>query len=90
MATTTCTCVDLATRKETLLTPHSGPGTFYGELAPDARTIYLVSNKERDLLAFARIRIGVDGSVGPIDVIAERADAEIERFPSTSRARSPP
>jgi dipeptidyl aminopeptidase/acylaminoacyl peptidase len=72
--------VDFATRKETLLTPHSGPGTFYGELAPDARTIYLVSNKGRDRLAFARIRIGGDGSAGPIDVIAERADAEIDAF----------
>src|SRR5262245_37715759 len=29
---------DLASRKETLLTPHQGPGNFEGRLSPDGRT----------------------------------------------------
>lgn len=72
--------VDLGTGAETLLTPHQGPGTFSGELAPDGRTVYLVSNKDRDLLAFARVRLGSDGSAGPIEVLAERPDAEADGF----------
>ncbi|MGE0461778.1 MAG: prolyl oligopeptidase family serine peptidase [Vicinamibacterales bacterium] len=72
--------VHLESRKETLLTPHTGPGTFAGELSPDGRTVYLVSNKDRDLLAFARIELAADGSPGPIEVIAERPDAEVGNF----------
>ena len=72
--------VSFDTRKEILLTPHTGPGTFSGELAPDAKTVYLVSNKDRDLLAFARIRVGADGSAGPIEVVASRPDAEADAF----------
>jgi dipeptidyl aminopeptidase/acylaminoacyl peptidase len=72
--------VDLKSRKETLLTPHTGPGEFSGELAPDGKVAYLVSNKDRDLLAFARVKLGADGSAGPIEVIAERPDAEVDGF----------
>ena len=72
--------VDLKTRKETLLTPHTGPGSFEGELSPDGRTVYLLSNNDRDLLAFARVRIGADGGAGPIETIAERPDAEADGF----------
>jgi dipeptidyl aminopeptidase/acylaminoacyl peptidase len=72
--------VNLRAQQETLLTPHTGPGTFSGELSPDGRTVYLVSNKDRDLLAFSRIRIDADGSAGPIEVLAERPDAEADGF----------
>src|ERR1041384_2287475 len=72
--------VDLKARKETLLTPHKGPGTFSGELSPDKDTVYLVSNKDRDLLAFSRVKIAADGSAGAIEVIAERPDAEVDGF----------
>lgn len=72
--------VDLRSGKETLLTPHDGPGSFSGELAPDARSVYLLSNNDRDLLAFGRVRIGADGSAGPIEVIAERSDSEADAF----------
>ena len=72
--------VDLATHKETLLTPHTGPGTFAGELSPDGKAVYLVSNKDRDLLAFARIRLGADGTPGQVEIIAERPDAEVGSF----------
>jgi dipeptidyl aminopeptidase/acylaminoacyl peptidase len=72
--------LDLQTRKEVLLTPHDPPGQFAGEIAPDGRTVYLSSNKDRDLAAFARVRIGADGAPGPIEVIAERPDAELDGF----------
>jgi dipeptidyl aminopeptidase/acylaminoacyl peptidase len=72
--------IDFKAHLETLLTPHTGPGSFYGALSPDGRTIYLMTNKDRDLLAFARVRINPDGSAGPIEVIAERSDAELDGF----------
>jgi dipeptidyl aminopeptidase/acylaminoacyl peptidase len=72
--------VDLKTRKETLLTPHTGPGSFSGELSPDGRTVYLASNKDRDMLAFARIRLGAGNAPGPIEVVAERSDAELDGY----------
>lgn len=72
--------VDLNAHKETLLTPHTGPGTFAGELSPDGRTVYLVSNKDRDQLAFARVRLGTGGSPAPIEVVDERPDAEVDGF----------
>jgi dipeptidyl aminopeptidase/acylaminoacyl peptidase len=72
--------VDLATAKETLLTPHEGPGSFGGAFSRDGRTVYLASNKDRDRVAFARTRLGVGGAPGPIEVLAERADAELSDF----------
>jgi dipeptidyl aminopeptidase/acylaminoacyl peptidase len=72
--------VDLATRKETLLTPHEGPGSFFGEFSPDGRTVWLSSNGGRDKLAFARIVIGEDGSPGPIEIVAARDDAELQEI----------
>jgi dipeptidyl aminopeptidase/acylaminoacyl peptidase len=72
--------LDLQTRKETLLTPHDPPGQFFGRISPDGQTVYLSSNKDRDLAAFARVRVAADGTAGPIEVIAERADAELDGF----------
>ncbi len=72
--------VDFKTRRETLLTPHTGPGSFSGALSPDGRTVYLASNKDRDLLCFARVRISADGSAGAIETIAQRSDAELDGF----------
>jgi dipeptidyl aminopeptidase/acylaminoacyl peptidase len=70
--------IRLADGKETLLTPHEGPGQFGGlQLSPDGRTLYLISNKERDLTAFARVRLGQDGQPGPIEVLAARNDGEL-------------
>lgn len=67
-------------RTETLVTPHEPPGSFSGLLAPDGRTIYLASNKDRELLALARARIERDGTVGPIQVVTGRGDAELSDF----------
>jgi len=76
--------IDLNTGEETLLTPHEGPGSFdAGKFAPDGRTIYLSSNKERELIAFARVQLGQDDEhrePGPIEIIAERDDAELDGF----------
>lgn len=72
--------VDLKTKKETLLTPHTGPGSFAGELSPDGKIVYLESNKDRDLAAFARVRLAADGVPGPIEVLAAREDAELDGF----------
>jgi dipeptidyl aminopeptidase/acylaminoacyl peptidase len=72
--------VDAKTHHETLLTPHTGPGSFAGHLSPDGRTVWLDSNKDRDLECFARVRIAPDGSAGPIETIAARDDAELDGF----------
>lgn len=72
--------VDLSTRREVRLTPHEGPGSFFGVFAPDGQTVYLSSNKDRDLLAFARIKLRPDGQPGPIEVLASRDDAELQGF----------
>lgn len=72
--------LDLKTRKEVLLTPHQGPGEFSGQIAPDGRIVYVVSNKDRDRTAFARVRLDESGKPGPIEVVAERKDAELDGF----------
>lgn len=73
--------VRLSDKKEWLLTKHDGPGTFWGgTFSPDGKTIYLVSNKDRDLLALAKITIGKDETPGPIEVIAARDDAELDGY----------
>ena len=70
--------VRLSDSKEMLLTPHDGPGQFGGiSFSPDGRTVYLVSNKDRDLTALARVRLGVDDQPGPIEVLAARDDGEL-------------
>ncbi|PYU27417.1 MAG: hypothetical protein DMG32_07090 [Acidobacteria bacterium] len=40
----------------------------------------MISNKDRDLTAFARIKPGANGDPGPIEVLAARADAEVDWF----------
>jgi dipeptidyl aminopeptidase/acylaminoacyl peptidase len=72
--------LDLNSSKEALLTPHEGPGEFDGAISPDGKTVYLSSNKDRDLKAFARIHIAESGDPGPIEIIAERGDAELDSF----------
>ena len=71
---------DLASGEDRELTAHRGPGTFFGDLAPDGRTVYLGSNKDRDRLAFARIDVSKPRRPGKIEVLAERDDAELSYF----------
>jgi dipeptidyl aminopeptidase/acylaminoacyl peptidase len=73
--------INIATGKEVHLTPHEGPGSFEnGVISPDAKTIYLSSNKDRDLVGFARIQMSSSGDPGAISIIAERKDGELQEF----------
>ncbi|MBC8647364.1 MAG: S9 family peptidase, partial [Thermoanaerobaculia bacterium] len=78
--------VDVASRKETLLTPHEGPGSFFGSFSPDGKSVYLGTNKDRDLRAFGRIRIA-DGKPGAIETVAARPDAELDNFEIDDQGR---
>jgi dipeptidyl aminopeptidase/acylaminoacyl peptidase len=67
--------------KESKLTPHEGPGTFFGGVfSPDGKTIYLGSNKDRDLIAFAQVRLDNNGQPGAVETLATRDDAELSGF----------
>lgn len=73
--------VELASGHEQHLTPHEGPGNFAtGHFSPDGRTIYLSSNQNRELAAFARIQLTSNQQPGPIEVLAARDDAELQSF----------
>jgi dipeptidyl aminopeptidase/acylaminoacyl peptidase len=89
--------VDLQSGREALLTPHQPPASFGDAVfAADGMTVYLGSNRDRDLLAFARIRLvrsregeppaavaGGAGGSGGIEVLAARDDAELDAFKLT-------
>ncbi|WP_326524932.1 S9 family peptidase [Sphingomonas sp.] len=67
---------DLLTGKETLATPHTGKAeSYWGELSPDGRMLYLASNVGRDRQAFGTVAIGADGKAGPIRWVSTREDA---------------
>jgi dipeptidyl aminopeptidase/acylaminoacyl peptidase len=81
--------LDLDKGGETLLTKHDGPGRFTGGLfSPDGNTVYLVSDKDRDLAAFARVKLGLGGSPGPVEVLAHRDDAELQGFDVTDDGKT--
>jgi dipeptidyl aminopeptidase/acylaminoacyl peptidase len=70
--------LDLASGKDTLITKHDGVATFFGEMAPDGKAAYIGTNKDRDLMAFARIKLAADGTPGDIEILAERPDGELD------------
>ena len=72
--------VDINSGKEVNLTGHEGPGQFAGLFSPDGRTVYLASNKDRNLEAFAKVSIGPNGEAGPIEIIVSRNDGELDDF----------
>ena len=73
--------LDLERGGEALLTPHGGPGTFANaRFAPDGRSIYLISNGDRDLLALGRIALDGAGQPGPLKILAGRDDAELDEI----------
>ena len=72
--------VDLATKKETLLTPHQGPGSYSGVFSPNGKVVWVASNGGRDRLAFGRIGLAADGTPGPVEIVAAREDAELASF----------
>jgi dipeptidyl aminopeptidase/acylaminoacyl peptidase len=72
--------IDTRSGKEVNLTSHQGPGEFSGRFSHDAQTVYLASNKDRDLEAFAKEKLSANGEAGAIQVIAARDDAELDNF----------
>jgi dipeptidyl aminopeptidase/acylaminoacyl peptidase len=71
--------VDLASGAETVLTPHEGQAQYgWGEFSPDGRRIYVTTNGGRDLLAFGVIELDASGKPGPVQLLAERPNAEAE------------
>src|SRR5690606_20794730 len=71
---------DLRTGTRTLLTPHEGPASVFGQFGADASTVYLGHNLDRDRLEFARIDIGADDTPSAPVTLAARDDAELEDF----------
>lgn len=69
--------LDVATGKDTLLTPHSGTAEYFGELAPDGHAAYVATDQDRDLAAFVRISIDGPKDHPAIEVLASREDGEI-------------
>ena len=63
--------LDLASGKDTLITKHDGVATFFGEISPDGTHAYIGTNKDRDLMAFGRIKFAADGTPGIIEVLAD-------------------
>ena len=70
--------LDTKSGKDVILTEHSGPGNFFGELSPDGKTVYMGTNKDRDLAAFAKMALLDDGSPGPVQILVERKDGELD------------
>jgi dipeptidyl aminopeptidase/acylaminoacyl peptidase len=69
---------DTRSGREVRLTPHADRSEFDGGLFSDARTVWLASNRDTDLRALARVRLGPDGAPGPLEVVAGRADADLD------------
>jgi dipeptidyl aminopeptidase/acylaminoacyl peptidase len=73
--------VDLETGEEVLLTPHTPPGSFeFGYFSPDGKTIYMSSDKDRELPVLVRVRLDAQDRPGAMEVIAERNDVPLEQF----------
>jgi dipeptidyl aminopeptidase/acylaminoacyl peptidase len=70
--------LDLASGKDTLITKHDGVALFFGEIAPDGGAAYVGTNKDRDLMAFGKIKFTADGTPGNIEILAERQDGELD------------
>jgi dipeptidyl aminopeptidase/acylaminoacyl peptidase len=74
--------VDLATRAETLLTPHTPPAQFgWGQFSPDGRHIYVEANDTTDMAAYGVIDLAVSKAgvkPGSIRIVAQRPDAEAD------------
>ena len=71
--------VDLATKKETLLTPHEAPASVFGLLSPDAKSVWVSTNAGREMTAFGRIDLS-KATPGPVEILASRDDAELSSF----------
>ena len=71
--------VDATTKAEIHLTPHEGPASYDGRLAPDGKAVYVATNAGREMTAFGRIDVA-RGTAGSFTVLAARDDAELTTF----------
>jgi dipeptidyl aminopeptidase/acylaminoacyl peptidase len=73
--------INIATGGQQLLTPHEGPGDiFQARFSPDGSEVYLSTNLDSDFVRLARMKLGPMGRPGPMEVIAQRADCDLEMF----------
>ena len=72
--------IETQTGQEKIVTDHKGPGTFFGQFSSSEREIYVGFNKNRNLVAFGKIKITEKGKPGPIEILVEKSDAELESF----------
>ena len=72
--------IETQTGQEKIVTEHKGPGTFFGQFSSSEREIYVGFNKNRNLVAFGKIKITEKGKPGPIEILVEKSDAELESF----------
>lgn len=67
--------IDRLSKREVLLTAHQGKAiTASLGLAPDGRTIVVISDVERDLGAVGVVTIAANGTASPIRYVVSRAD----------------
>ena len=70
--------LDLTSGKDMLITKHDGVATFFGEITPDGREVYIGTNQDLDLMAFGRIKFAADGTPGDIEILAHTAGGELD------------
>jgi dipeptidyl aminopeptidase/acylaminoacyl peptidase len=70
--------LDLASGKDTLITKHNGVALFFGEITPNGSAAYIGTNKDRDLMAFGRIKFAGDGTPGDIEILATNPNGELD------------
>ncbi|MBZ5505238.1 MAG: S9 family peptidase [Acidobacteriia bacterium] len=70
--------LDLVSGKDTLITKHDGVALFFGELMPDGGAAYIGTNKDRDLMAFGRIKFAADGTPSDIEILSSLGNGELD------------
>jgi dipeptidyl aminopeptidase/acylaminoacyl peptidase len=75
--------VGLKARADNLLTQHQGPGNFGDPHFTDDSTVYLASDKDRDRIALARVKVDALGRPGDLEMVMGRDDADLDSFEVT-------
>src|SRR5262249_32743966 len=72
--------VNRATGASRAIVACDSPATCRGAVSNDGRVVFCCTDRDRDLTAFARVRIDDLGSAAPMTYIASRDDAELASF----------
>jgi len=80
--------VGLKARADNLLTPHQGPGNFGDPHFADDSTVYLASDKDRDRIALARVKVDALGRPGDLETVLGRDDADLDALEITRDGRT--